>query len=90
MNTTMEKTYEGWCIRVKCKAAGDKSGDESTFDAYAEARLLDPQYFENGWIEVDAIAIPDLGFERFSDCSTANKTLWERTISAIDALKKCA
>ena len=86
MNTTMEKNYEGWCVRVKCKAAGN--GGDPSFDACAEARLFDPQYFENGWIEVDAITIPDRGVERFSDCSTANKILWERATSAIDSLKK--
>lgn len=84
----MEKNYEGWCVRVKCRAAEDKHGSQSTFDACAEARLFDPQYFENGWIEVDAIVIPDQGMERFSDCATANDTLWERATSAIDALKK--
>ncbi len=88
MNTTMEKTYEGWCVKVKCRAAQNKQGNESTFDACAEARLFDPQYFENGWIAVDAIVIPDQGLESFSDCSTANRILWERATSAIDALKK--
>jgi hypothetical protein len=88
LKTTMEKNYEGWFVQVKCSAADDEAGRKSTFDACAEARLLDPQYFENGWIEVDPLTVPDQGMERFSDCSAANTVLWERVTSAIDALKK--
>lgn len=90
MKTSLENSYEGWYIRIKGRAANDGKGGESAFDACAEARLLDPQYFENGWIDVEAIAIPDHGMETFSDCSTANKLLWERATLAIDALKKVA
>ena len=88
MNITMEKSYEGWHVQVKCRELKDNNGAGLGYDASAEARLLDPQYFENGWIEVEALTIPEQGAERFGDCATAQQTLWEKARCAIDQLKK--
>ena len=84
----MEKSYEGWHVRVKCRELKDSNGAGSAYDASAEARLFDPQYFENGWTQVEALTIPEQGVERFGDFATAQQTLWEKTKSAIDKLKK--